>query len=70
MNASQFNTLIKNPVYGILVTALGIIQLYNDPNSRNSGILFGLGIALIAYSGWNHYTCWKKKRTNSSNFGE
>ncbi len=70
MNSFLFETLIKNPVYGILVTILGLVQLYDAPISRHSGILFGVGISMIAYSGWHHYRRWKRKRTNSSDFGE
>lgn len=59
-------TLIRNPIYEILVTILGSLLLYAGPISKNSGVLFGVGISMLAGSGWYHFTSWKKKRTSST----
>lgn len=56
-----FDTFIKNPTWGILVSVIGWLNFLGEP-ARFSGILFGIGIGMIAASIRHHYLSWKDRR--------
>lgn len=57
-----FDTFIKNPIWGILIPIFGFTQFNSGIPERQPGVIFGVGIAMVAVSIWHHYSVWKQKR--------